>query len=290
MRELEQNGQWSLPSDLFDNTDWYLPPPAINDRPGTAKNWCFTWNNYPDNADDLLRNAFRDAAAYAYQREMGEQQTPHIQGCIQFKTRIRPFTLGLPREIHWEACKGSWDQNVRYCTKADTRAADTNPTTYNCIVPREIEIIKDLRPWQTKVEALLLSKPDDRKIHWFWEPDGNVGKSAFIKYMAVKHGCIVRGSDAKKADLINLAFNAFSNSQKTSLVIDLPRGCRGALAFAAIEDIKNGYITNSKYETGELAFPNPHVIIFSNYPPTDLSEVSADRWVIKQIVDNDIDL
>lgn len=256
-------------------------------RPNPAKHWSFTWNNYPDTWETDLQTALSSIAAYAAQEETGENGTPHIQGCLKANQKIRPFNLGLPRTIHWEVSRGSWQDNLRYCTKEESRTGKT--VTHNCAPPRSITIIQNLRPWQSKLETLLLGEPDERKIYWVWESTGNVGKSSFVKYMAVKHNNIVRGSDGKKSDIINLAFNTDWDS-KTAMVIDLPRSYNGAIAFGAIEDIKNGYITNTKYETGEKVFATPHILIFSNYPPLDLSQVSADRWVIKEIINNDIDL
>jgi len=62
------------------------------------------------------------------------------------------------------------------------------------------------------------------------------------------------------------------------------------MAYGEIEDIKNGFITNFKYETGSKKFNAPHVVIFSNDPPFDTTAFSKDRWKIHKIVNNDIDL
>lgn len=75
-----------------------------------------------------------------------------------------------------------------------------------------------------------------------------------------------------------------------TLMIDLPRHAEGKMSYGAIEDIKNGYITNFKYETGSKTFNPPHVVIFSNHEPYDTSSFSIDRWKIYNIVNNDIEL
>lgn len=102
--------------------------------------------------------------------------------------------------------------------------------------------------------------------------------------MAVKYGNTVLATTGKQSDMVNLAYNT-NWDLKNALVIDLPRSYEGKLAFGAVEAIKNGYISNTKYETGEKIFATPHVLIMANHPPYDLSEVSADRWQILQIVD-----
>eukprot|EP00962_Isochrysis_galbana_P034701 scaffold11793_cov138-Isochrysis_galbana.AAC.1 len=43
--------------------------------------------------------------------------TPHIQGFVNFPDRLRPLSLGLPKEIHWEKQRGSKKQNMAYCGK-----------------------------------------------------------------------------------------------------------------------------------------------------------------------------
>lgn len=108
--------------------------------------------------------------------------------------------------------------------------------------------------------------------------------------MAIEYGTIIRGTSGKQGDLINLAYNVNWETEVNALMIDLPRINEGKLAYGAVEDIKNGYITNFKYETGHKKFNPPHVIIFSNFPPYSLEGFSEDRWKIIQIVDNDIEL
>jgi len=51
--------------------------------------------------------------------------------------------------------------------------------------------------------------------------------------------------------------------------------------YSAIEEVKTGYIVNTKYETGVKLFDRPHVIVFSNYLP-DGARLSSDMI---QVVD-----
>ena len=37
------------------------------------------------------------------------------------------------------------------------------------------------------VVDILKTEPDERTIHWFWEPKGNVGKTTLCKWLVVKH-------------------------------------------------------------------------------------------------------
>lgn len=163
---------------------------------------------------------------------------------------------------------------------------------FGCRLPREITTIsKDqFYPWQNKVEAILAEEPDDRKIYWFWESTGNTGKSALVKYLVVKQDAIFCAG-SRTNDIINLVFNAHQTGKPTDIVIwDLPRQAQGKISFGALEMLKNGLIANMKYETGVAAFPTPHIIVLSNDMPVDMNMLSMDRWVIREIVDKDIDL
>jgi len=80
------------------------------------KNWCFTLNNYTL-ADE---QSFQDMpySYLLYGREIGEQGTPHLQGYVQFKQRLRLTALKkLHPQAHWEPSKGSSTDNLTYCKK-----------------------------------------------------------------------------------------------------------------------------------------------------------------------------
>lgn len=261
-------------------------------RPNPAKEWCFTWNNYPADFQTTLENAFRSKSAskYIFQQEEGEEGTPHIQGAVAFTNKIRPFPyLGLPQQISWRSARGVWADQLRYCSKSETKTGDT--ILFGCRLPREIKTIEEAQfyPWQKKVDTLLKADPDERSIYWLWEGTGNTGKSALVKYLVVKQEAIFCAG-SRTTDIINLVYNAHSTGKPTDIIIwDLPRQAQGKISFGALEMLKNGLIANMKYETGVAAFPTPHIIVLSNDPPVDMHMLSADRWVIREIVDKDVE-
>lgn len=82
---------------------------------------CFTWNNYPDNWEDMLCGSMAPIIKRAVmQEEIGENGTPHIQGYCEFLKKERPIEKIGIKDIHWEKTKNV-DASIAYCQKEDTR-------------------------------------------------------------------------------------------------------------------------------------------------------------------------
>lgn len=238
-----------------------------------AIRWCFTLNNYSKEEYSSIVSIFDSKAKlYIIGDEVGDSGTPHLQGYVEFKTKIRPLNLFDFKRIHWEKCKGSKDENISYCSKQKVLASKG--------LPKPIKIIENLYPWQKSIEDIVISEPDDRKVYWFWEEEGNVGKSALIKYLCVKYGCAFC-CGGKYSDIMNLIFN--TDMDKCNCVLfDIPRCNKGHISYSSIESIKNGLVCNTKYETGYKYFNSPHIIVFANEEP-DTDMLSQDRWVINKL-------
>ena len=252
-----------------------------------ALKWCFTMNNYTKDDILLIVPIFnRELKSFIFECEVGENGTPHLQGYIHFKTKRRPFDLHLP-SMNWIKCKGTEQDNITYCSK-DFRDGKTKEIykSNNINIPRPLKIISILKPWQVKLEAILLTEPDDRKIIWVYEDIGNVGKSAFSKYMVVKYDALYV-TEGKKSDIINIVYNYVINQDLNILILDVPRDNGNKISYKSLEEIKNGLICNTKYETGNKVINAPHVVVFSNEPP-DTFKFSLDRWEIYNIKNNEL--
>lgn len=262
------------------NTEIHSPP--TKKQSTQYLSLCFTYNNYPIGAIETIETTFRQfkkTKKFVFQEEVCPKTgTPHLQGAIWFASKTRHEELKLDKKVHWEKMRNS-DASEKYCQKSETSLAGSKPHVYG--FPKPLKIIEALYPWQKEIEDLFKTEPDDRKVYWFWEEFGNVGKSAFVKYMVVKHGCLFCDG-GKKSDLINLVFNNDMDNCKC-IIWDIPRSAKGHVSYSTLESIKNGLICNTKYETGVKAFNAPHIFVFANFPPDDVSQLSADRWVIKQI-------
>lgn len=136
--------------------------------------------------------------------------------------------------------------------------------------------------WQKVVFHIAMGKPDDRSIHWFYDTEGNRGKTQLTRMLLVNHGkevgvipCV--GSSSQ---LISAVINM---GMKKTYILDIPRAKSGgswddriADLMITIESIKNGLLVSAMYgKINQLIMPHPNVIVFSNY---DLNGLSADRW------------
>lgn len=254
-----------------------FPPNTVKQCP-KRKNHFFTMNNYTEADVFMLLEYFsKHAIRYAFQEEIAPTTgTPHLQGMVMFDKETRSTSFDKLSKGHYEPLK---DLSGKYQLKEESRKPEGKQWQYG--IPKPIKIISQLYEWQLDIEKIFFTEPDERSIYWFWESTGNIGKSAFVKYMVVKYKCLFCDG-GKKSDLINLIFN--NDMDTCSCIIwDLPRSTKGNISYATLECVKNGMICNTKYETGTKCFNPPHVFVFANYPPESPEELSSDRWIIKEL-------
>lgn len=268
-----------VPDSTADDCNTQSSHPANNKTQVAARlHHFFTYNNYDSTIVPTICTTFKKfgCVKYAFQEERGECGTPHLQGIVSFKRRIRDTALKLPKEIHWEKPRDV-DVCYEYCTKPETRCGER--WTFGIEIPYEFRLEKPYK-WQQDIIELVQTEPDDRKIYWIWDSEGNKGKSMLIKHLAMNNGALFT-SIGKYADIINLVFN--TNMTDTRIILfDLPRNNGNNISYNAIEAIKNGMICNTKYETSTKFFAPPHVIVFANMPP-DYTKLSMDRWVVREL-------
>ena len=251
------------------------PPKQIS----PSVRWCLTLNNYTkEEVSSIVLTVTEYCKCAILSYETGEEcDTPHIQGYIEFKEKRRPVGLFKNKRIHWEKAKGTKRQNEVYCEKQSN-------VFLRFGFPKPIKLITELRPFQQEILDICMEEPDDRSIYWYWDEAGNIGKTQFMKYMCVKHKALpcVGG---KFGDIMNLVFNQDMDETNT-VIFNVPRGHREKVSYSSLEAIKDGMIVNTKYETGYKVFNSPHIIVFANFPP-DMTTLSADRWIVKNVVLSD---
>lgn len=182
--------------------------------------------------------------------------------------------------IHIKPAYASIEANLRYCSK------DGNYET-NLKFDQELNLLSPsmFYDWQRNLVEMVLDKPDDRQIYWYYELEGCAGKTAIAKYICAKLDAIVvsgKSSDCKNAIM---QFKASKSYYPTIIIFDIPRCNNNHLSYEAMECIKNGFFYSGKYEGGMCIFNSPHVIVFSNQLP-EMDKLSHDRWQIIHIDDN----
>ena len=147
-----------------------------------------------------------------------------------------------------------------------------------------------LRPWQENL--LKYMKPSDREIIWVIGVKGNEGKSWFQEFLESKFGWhrAICGMDIKmKKGNICHAIRKRSLMSTNVFLFDVGKSKTfEEINYGVLEKIKNGRIVADKYNTEELKFYTPNiVVVFSNGRP-ETRELSKDRWKIFHIRDNDL--
>lgn len=242
-----------------------------------CKQWCFTLNNYEEKEYSFLISWLSSNSKYIVGKEIGEKGTPHLQGYFNLRKKMR-FTALIKINDRWHLEKKSKhsteEDNIQYCSK-------DNDYVSNMYIPRALNIIKfqDLYTWELEILQILKKPIDDRKIFWFWEPTGNIGKSTFTKYLCHYHNAVP--VEGKKNDILYCC----ANFETDLYIFDFERSMEEYVSYGAIEKVKNGCFMCSKYESKPIIRNCPNIFVFANFEP-DTSMLSKDRWVIKKLLDN----
>lgn len=81
-----------------------------------ARNWIFTLNNYTP--QDYHQLSTTECTYLIIGKEVGQNGTPHLQGYIQFKKKLRLTALKkINQKAHWEKARGTPQENKDYCSK-----------------------------------------------------------------------------------------------------------------------------------------------------------------------------
>ena len=146
-----------------------------------------------------------------------------------------------------------------------------------------------LKPWQEDLMKLI-EIPTDRKVIWVVGCEGGEGKTWFQECVEFKFGWnrVLGGMDIKlkkasichvlrKRPLITTEIFMF-NVGKANTFDDVN--------YEVLEKIKDGKLVASKYDSTEIRFKTPNVVVvFSNEKPS-VRKLSKDRWNIFEIVDD----
>ena len=245
-------------------------------------NWCFTFNNYEGQITELKIDLNRICDKYVFQEETGEEGTPHLQGSIHLKNRMRLTELKkINKNIHWEPTR-NLEAADKYACKEETRTGKIYRKEKRKAFIRTKSKFDSIIPRQDVID-IIEKEPDNRTINWIWSDKGRVGKTSTSAYIENNYDnvCIVNG---KGADIKNSVIAHLEKNKLDILIVNVPRCNEGHVSFAAIEEIKDGLIYSGKYEGGFANIEHPHVIVMCNFYP-ETSKLSEDRWNIINVDD-----
>lgn len=252
--------------------------------------------------DNVRRHLAVKGHKWVFQHERGAtaeadpEHRDHLQVFVSYRSQ-RMFSI---LRAQWNAIPGvapvhlekvqDRPSAVLYCSKSETRIAgpwSSGIPMKEMTADPPKDPLEGIEPydWQRQVLALLAEPPDDRTIYWFWEPDGNVGKTALCKHLVLtRDAAYVSG--AGKDILYAIGTQLAERGAPGIVIFDIPRSAESKISWGSIESIKNGLAFSAKYEAKTLVFNPPHVCCFANRSPEE-AQLSADRWKIHRICRED---
>lgn len=138
----------------------------------------------------------------------------------------------------------------------------------------------ELRDWQQDLADVLDLEPDDRKIIFVVDEEGNKGKSWFCRWYLSKHPdkTQVLGI-GKKDDIAHMI-----DERKSVFLFNLARGQMEYLNFSLLENLKDRMVISPKYNSRtKILGSNCHVVIFGNELPDWEGKLTPDRIALNQI-------
>jgi len=248
----------------------------------------------------------------------GSTSTAHLQGycCLGKPSRLGGVKKIVGLRAHCEVAKGNEQQNYDYCTKegnfeefgqraapgkrsdleefkeavksgvVDLKRLREEHSSVAARYPRFVlEYVNDhlpkpevtsypLRPWQADLNQRLLLAPDHREIIFVVDYEGNKGKSWFAQYYMSLHDNAFLLRPMKHADMAY----ALPATLRV-LFLDCTRKQVEYLPYTLLEELKDGRVFSSKYESRVKTYGPMHVVVLMNQDP-DYTALSEDRYHI----------
>lgn len=217
---------------------------------------------------------------YAFGREVGEGGYQHYQGRIVLKVGKDLTTLANWNKAH----NVTW-----HWSPTHVRDFEYVKKEGNYYLSWEAELSKyafiDLKPWQGETIANLREQ-DNRCVDVILDGDGGIGKTTLAKYMVANHMGVYVPPFDNAQDYMSFAMA----KPAECYIVDIPRAedtKKSRALWSAVEQIKNGYVYDKRYNFRDAWIGEPKVLVFTNeLPPKEA--LSADRWRMWYVYDDHI--
>lgn len=233
---------------------------------------------------EILQNAGLNR--WGFQLEQSDAGTKHYQGRVSFKTAKRLSECTKMFKAHFSPTNNTTMAEhgfFHYITKSDHTYIDGPWTSKDEKIYIPIQYrVTDWRPWQQQVIDSF-NTPDYRHINVIVCPHGNQGKSFLRGHLCSQNKAIYIGYTNSFEKMQRATYAAVvGNRSPPPILIDLPRAIDQTHIsglMAGIEEIKNGYAKDDRYQDKHWWFDSPIVWVFMNQEPP-YSTMSSDRFII----------
>lgn len=229
---------------------------------------------------------------WAFQKEKcPKTDKHHWQGRFSLIQKMYKATIIRTLSQYWEkfnisVTSAKCHSNSDYVMKTESRIE--GPYTHlTADIPRDLLVVKELYPWQQTLKDRL-NVYDLRIIDVIVDPKGNTGKTTFCRYMAFFENAALLPYCNDFKDVMQMA--KCCGPCKVYL-IDMPRAITKEKLkgfYSGVEQLKSGYMFDTRYKFESKMFAPPRIAIFTNKPPKK-SYLSNDRWRIWTIRNNKLE-
>lgn len=122
-------------------------------------------------------------------------------------------------------------------------------------------------------------RQSDRTITAIVDHEGGIGKTYLARWMCLNGKADYIDGNGTASRIVSSAYDLSVHHQIRRLFVDITRNTNANRdeLWSAIEQIKNGYLKDDRYEHRERWIRPPEVYLFTNHEPK-WDKLSTDRW------------
>lgn len=254
-----------------------ISSPSKRKRTPLARYWCSGVFNY---TLEQMKTHFQDKVEKAiFAKEVCPTTgRDHLQCYFDFGKRIRPHDKFPDLDIFWIKCKGSEEQNEKYCMKEGNQILRIGKFDSDFKLRRE-----HLRPSQVCIVDDLLVPVDqrfNRELKWYWEREGGWGKTILYTYLIDNHKTVLTGGN--EADMLRAVTAYIEKEGYPEIIIVNQTFAKDLISYNGLESLLDGVFFSSKYESAFVRFPRCRIAVFANHPP-DEDKMGANRFDVMEL-------
>lgn len=230
-------------------------------------------------------HAVRSNGTPSQNRAYCSKEESSVQGSFEEVGQI-PADPARGKRSDFDAFKEAVEEGLRCKQEARRRfpelVAKYPRWCYDYLADQEDVCVEEheYRPWQADLQAFLSEDPDDRRVYFVVDKEGNKGKTWFAKDYVKKNSNAQYMEPGKKADMAYALRDdvrvLFLNVTRASA------GDKGDYLYSFIESVKDGMVFSPKYESRTKYLGKCHVVVMSNNEP-NYELLSTDRYYVIEL-------